>query len=814
MLSRKPVILVIDDSPEILVLLERSLAVDFLVRTAKSGAEGFDLAMKAPPDLILLDVIIPDTHGFDVFRKLRAAKELRNIPVMFISGSGDLDSVGQGLALGAADYLVKPFNISLTRQRISNLLEREQLRKDLELHRDQLQETVADRTRELSVAKKAAEAANHAKSVFLAKVSNELRSPMTAILGMTDLAMKRAADDESVRQLDTVKRGSEHLLTLINDLVDLSRIEVGSLILERRPFRLGSVTDKVVQKLSGDAAAKGLALTVEIPQKLAGCTVEGDPERLGQILLNLVSNAIKFTERGCIGIRLSEEDSSPGEMMIRLEVWDTGIGISKEMQQRLFRGFEQADSVSEGLGLGLAICRRLANMMNGTIGVEASQGVGSTFWVTGRLFQSAELAALEAVPRPADISPEAWLKRHHADAHILLAGNDPITSEVVAWMLDKTGIRFDVSVNTNDILQKVKETAYDAIMIDVGMLAAAEVEIVKSIRAMQGRKHTVIIGMTGKAIDECRQYKERLGITDWVEKPIDGRQLFEALLQSLDNHKTGQALNDQRFQMLADIAKELEGDVVFPICLDMAIKVNQQLQRKKGAFNKVVSLIELDPLIACKLVRLANSLSKPGIEVRDLKTALISLGEDQVRSIVSETVATQLPLSHRIPEFEKMAENLWQHSIDTAAAAFVLARRLTKLNPDECLLAGLVHDLGAFYMLYRATKYSELRLRPDTVSHLVWQWHESIGLSLLNALKMPEAIVNAVSEHNQRRDIPKVLESIGDVVYVANLLTENDGELVHSEKDAERCAELDVLRRAFDAEIKQQATAMREALAG
>ena len=271
---------------------------------------------------------------------------------------------------------------------------------ELKRHRDHLEDLVAARTAELSLAKEAAEAASRAKSTFLANMSHELRTPMSAIIGMTDLALRKATDPKVQDYLGKVAAASRQLLGLIDDILDISRIEAERLSLEEGDLRIGEVLDRLAGLIGPRAAAKGLALYVELPPEVARLALWGDAKRLGQILLNLAGNAVKFTEQGSIVVRVKLAEAHPHDVVLRFEVEDTGVGISAEDQRRLFSAFEQADaSMSRkhgGTGLGLAICLRLAAMMGGTAGVESLPGQGSTFWFSVRLPRRSEASALPA----------------------------------------------------------------------------------------------------------------------------------------------------------------------------------------------------------------------------------------------------------------------------------------------------------------------------------------------------------------------------------------------------------------------------------
>ena len=239
-----------------------------------------------------------------------------------------------------------------------------------------------------------------------------------------------------------------------------------------------------------------------------------------------------------------------------------------------------------------------------------------------------------------------------------------------------------------------------------------------------------------------------------------------------DPDKKGDELKAQRFQMLADIAKELSGEVVFPTYFDAVLRLRKALHDPEISITNLAQVISTEPLISAKLLHLANSaaFNSSWQQILDLKSAIIRLGLNAVHTASLSIVMTQLMRAKGMAEFADTTHALWEHSIQTSAAAYVLAQEMTRLNRDEAMLAGLVHDLGAFYMIYRAAQYPELRIRPDSVKHLILQWHESIALTLLASLGMPEEVVNATTDHDQLRELPEVVRSLGDIVYVGNLL--------------------------------------------
>ena len=266
-----------------------------------------------------------------------------------------------------------------------------------------------------------------------------------------------------------------------------------------------------------------------------------------------------------------------------------------------------------------------------------------------------------------------------------------------------------------------------------------------------------------------------------------------------DRDKKGDELKAQRFEMLADIAKELSGEVIFPTYFDAVLRLRKVLQDSSLSIIEIAAAVSMEPLIGAKLLHLANSVAfnPAGLEVVDLKSALTRLGVNAVRTTAMSIVMSQLMRAKGMANFAELTHALWDHSIKTAAAARIIAKNLTRLNPEEAMLAGLIHDLGAFYMLYRATQYEELRHRPDSVRYLIIQWHESIGVSLLNAIGIPEEIVDATVDHDQVRSTPSPIRSLPEVVYVANMLAGGHFEWLMQDQ-SDYPAHLTLLNEKYD----------------
>src|SRR5579885_241504 len=543
MAQGEPRILLVDDVPENLHLMRAIFEGEgFQVSEAESGEEALSLVASKAPEIALVDLRMPGMDGIEILREIRRAAP--DVQVIMITAYGEVASAVEAMRLGAEDFLIRPIQRDLLILSVLRALERRHLRAQLEeLNRRKLREQELTRMRD------AALELARLKSEFLARMSHEIRTPLNAIVGFTEMLLYSALEADAHKQVEIIQSNCKLLMHVVDDLLDFSKFESGKAVLDDAPFDLARLLREISESCAPAVAARGLLLETSIDTGLPK-RVRGDARRLRQVLDNLISNAIKFTNQGQVWLRARPVGSDADEIVMRFEVEDTGIGIPPELQRKLFQPFVQADSSTAagcgGTGLGLAISARIVEQMEGIIGVNSEAGKGSTFYFTAHF--------------KADASPDGVLA-HTGEEHlvaaphrlektggeprmrVLVVENDASSRALALLQLSALGYEAQGVENGSKALAAMARGNYEILMMDCEMPAMDGYAVTREFRRREaGTRHTLIIAMTARAFDTVRQRCLAAGMDDYLAKPITMDALCKKLSLWSARIKSGDAL--------------------------------------------------------------------------------------------------------------------------------------------------------------------------------------------------------------------------------------------------------------------------------
>jgi signal transduction histidine kinase len=506
-------ILVVDDKEANVRLIEGMLRIAGYtsVHSTTNPNEVCGLHRTNRYGAILLDLQMPGMDGFEVMEGLKEIEADGYLPVLVITAQPEHRL--RALEAGARDFVSKPFDLAELRARVRNILEVRLLHCELEVKRRE------------------AERANRAKSEFLAIMSHEFRTPLGAITGMADLLSRTGLTSEQQKYVEIFQRTGVSLLNLINDILDLSKVESGHIELEAVDLDLHDVVSRAMEIVTVRAAAKGLwlrqTIAPDVPRYLTG-----DPNRIRQIVINLLGNAIRFTETGGIDVTVENDPGNARRGTLRLAVSDTGIGIAPDKLSAIFGSFTQADSSTArrygGTGLGLAISKQLVELMGGAIRVESTPGVGSTFSFTVNLDVAEGPKDLPREPaavaeEPASIAP---------GLHILLADDSDDSRFLILSYLKPSGSVVQVAEDGASAVAMFRDRAYDVVLMDIempGMDGYAATREIRRLERMTGAEPTPVLALTAHALPEMAAKGFEAGFTGFITKPVARATLLKSL---------------------------------------------------------------------------------------------------------------------------------------------------------------------------------------------------------------------------------------------------------------------------------------------
>jgi signal transduction histidine kinase len=541
-------ILIVDDNKNNLVTLRSLLnaSIQAEVLESQSALHALDLLMQHDVDLLILDVQMPDMDGFELAQLVRRRRKTEHIPIILLTAAYLSERYKQrGFEIGVEDYITKPINDTTLVNRIKAYLRPIQKERDLA---EDLERKIEERTQELAAAnarmrneidqrirmeqeliqaRDLAEQALMVRNQFLSVVSHELRTPLNAVLGMTYLLMQENPRPEQLSNLKTLKFSADNMLVLINDILDFNKIEAGMISLEEVDINLEELCSNIRSSLLPKAEEKNLTLNLDLDPHIPPALV-GDPVRIGQIITNLVGNAIKFTGQGSVTLSLRHLEQNGQRARIAFSIQDTGIGIPTDKHNYIFESFTQASSDTTrkygGTGLGLAITKRLLELQGSKIELISEPGQGSTFSFVLEMPLAARKPLPQSPPTPQEL-------RGLEGLHVLMAEDNEINQLIAQKFFEKWGIHLDIAPDGKVAVEKARQNHYDLILLDLQMPEMDGYDAARNIRAFPDARFQSIpiLALTASSLEDIESDIRAAGMNDLATKPFHPSELYAKL---------------------------------------------------------------------------------------------------------------------------------------------------------------------------------------------------------------------------------------------------------------------------------------------